>query len=148
LPWIFAQHNGLDPNADGGAGDAAETPDANGATDGQIGNGEATVAADAETVPDSSGGFPFDAGQVPDSSRDAASPSDASTVSDSSGDANPLDDATGQSPSGQSTAVASSGCTFTMQARSTPWDDVAILAVGCALIASRRAGRRVTGLAP
>jgi predicted esterase len=147
LPWIFAQHNGLDPNADGGAGDAAETPDASSMIDGPIGSVDA-VAADAGTFPDSSGGFPFDAGQIPDSSGDAASPSDASAAFDSSGDATPLDDATGHIPSGQSTAAASSGCTYAMRERSTPWDRAAILVVCLGVVTRRRrAGRREIGLA-
>jgi hypothetical protein len=127
LPWIFAQHNGLDPKADGGAGDAAETPDASSMIDGPIGSIDA-VAVDTGTVPDSSDGFPFDAGQVP--------------VSDSSGDATPLDDATGHIPSGQSTAVATSGCTFAMRARSTPWDRGAILVVGLGVVTRRRRSGR------
>src|SRR5260370_18954568 len=74
LPWLFAQHNGLDSNADGGASDAAELPDANGVIDGQANNVDVVVAADAGTAPDSSGSFPFDAPHVPDPLRDAASP--------------------------------------------------------------------------
>jgi predicted esterase len=127
LPWIFAQHNSLDPNADGGAGDAAEIPDANGTTDGQIGNGEAAVAADAETISDSSRGSPFDAEH----------------------DASPLDDAMDHIPSGQSTSVANSGCTYAMGAPSTPWDRGAILVVCLGVVTRRRrAGRREIGRAP
>jgi len=127
LPWIFAQHNGLDPNTDGGAGDAAETPDASSMIDGPIGSIDA-VAADTGTVPDSSDGFSFDAGQVP--------------VSDSSGDATPVDDATGRMASGQSTAVATSGCTYAMRARSTPWDRGAILVVCLGVVTRRRRSGR------
>jgi pimeloyl-ACP methyl ester carboxylesterase len=123
LPWIFAQHSGLDSNADGGAGDAAETPDAGSMIDGPIGSIDA-VAADAE-VPDSPDGFLSDS-EVPGASGDAGSPSNAP---DSSGDATHLNDAAGDVPSGQSMSATTSGCTYAMRARSTPWDRGAILVV-------------------